>query len=362
MAKHKGIYKRGNIYWIRYAGLDGKIVFESSKSTKFKDAQALYNARKDEVNKGKRPETVRIKNYTFKQLSKQYYSWAEALADTKQRSFHTTKKYQIDIVAEKFGRLPLRSIGVKLLEGYQAELLETKKPATVNRYIRLIQHMFTKAYKWRMVEKAFNDHVHEVEMLEEENQRERFLNEAECQKLITACKATANNDLAAIVTIALNTGIRKQNILKMRWEQIDLENGLIRLEKTKNKKKHTLFINNVVWDTLKALNRQHKKRKLQGQDIAYVFFNPYTEKPYTDVRKCFKKALERAKIDDFHFHDTRHTRGSLLAMADVDPVTIKEELTHSRLSTTERYLHIAKEHRRKAANKVQVSGEKQRAA
>jgi integrase len=110
-----------------------------------------------------------------------------------------------------------------------------------------------------------------------------------------------------------------------------------------------------------VLHRQHKKRKLKGQDVSYVFFYPYTEKPYTDVRKSFKKALEKAKISDFHFHDTRHTRGSMLAMADVDPATIKEELTHSRLSTTERYIHIAKEHRRKAANKVQIGGEKQKA-
>ncbi|MGD8942613.1 MAG: hypothetical protein PVJ37_05080, partial [Desulfobacterales bacterium] len=97
MAKHKGIYKRGKIYWVRYAGLDGKMVFESSGSKKFKDAQALYNARKSAVAKGKQPEAVKIKNYTFGQLAAEYDKFAQ-----KQRSYATTKKYTIEKVAEKF--------------------------------------------------------------------------------------------------------------------------------------------------------------------------------------------------------------------------------------------------------------------
>lgn len=73
----KGIYKRGNMYWIRYAGLDGKTVFESSGSEKFRDAEELYINRKKAIKDGKEPEIKKIANHAFKELSTEYLKWAE---------------------------------------------------------------------------------------------------------------------------------------------------------------------------------------------------------------------------------------------------------------------------------------------
>jgi site-specific recombinase XerD len=86
-----------------------------------------------------------------------------------------------------------------------------------------------------------------------------------------------------------------------------------------------------------------------------VFYNPKTSRPYPDVRKSFKAALKKAKIKDFHFHDQRHTRGSMLAMEGVDVLSIKELLTHSRLTTTQKYMHLSPEHKRRATNRVQIA-------
>jgi hypothetical protein len=134
----RGIYKRGGIYWVRYAGLDGKLIRESSHSEKFKVALDLYHQRKDEVKKGKLPETVRIaKTYLFSELAGEYLRFAE-----RQRGFRQ-KKSVIEQLTKTFGPLPLRRFSTMLIEHYQTERLNTgKKPATINRHLATLKHMF----------------------------------------------------------------------------------------------------------------------------------------------------------------------------------------------------------------------------
>jgi len=73
----KGIYKRGNVFWIRYVGLDGRMVYESSGSDKFRDAEDKYNRRKNTIKDGKQPEIKKIGNHTFNELAEKYLSWME---------------------------------------------------------------------------------------------------------------------------------------------------------------------------------------------------------------------------------------------------------------------------------------------
>ena len=146
MSKTKGIYKRGSIYWIRYAGLDGKIIRESTGSTKYREAEALLIQRKQAIKEGKQPEIKKIKNYIFNELAEQYLKWAE-----RQRSF-SSKVYLINELVDNFGTLPLRRFNAMLIEQYQTERLNKgNKPATVNRLLATLSHMFTKAIDWDMV-------------------------------------------------------------------------------------------------------------------------------------------------------------------------------------------------------------------
>ena len=84
----RGIYKRGNVYWIRYAGLDGKIVRESSRSEKFRDAEGLLHQRKAAIKDGKQPQIKRIANHTFNELAGEYLDWAQ-----RQRSYKSKKGF-----------------------------------------------------------------------------------------------------------------------------------------------------------------------------------------------------------------------------------------------------------------------------
>jgi integrase len=329
----KGIYRRGSIYWIRYAGLDGKIVRESSGSMKFRDAESLLIQRRNDIKEGKQPEVKRITNHSFNELMEQYSKWAE-----RQRCFKS-KIYCIKQLSEIFGHLPLRRFNTMLLEQYQTERLQKgNKPATANRLLATLKHMFTKAVEWDMVEEEILKRIRKVKFLEENNKRLRYLSKEECQDLINAC----DKHLRPIVVCALNTGMRKSEILNLKWDNVDLKHGFILLDRTKNGERREIPINDTLRMTLDGLVRR--------LDTPYVFYDPFTGKPYQDVKRSFGTALRKAKIRDFHFHDLRHCFASHLVMAGVDLTTVKELLGHKTLTMTLRYAHLAPSHKVKAVD------------
>ena len=143
----KGIYKRGKVYWIRYAGIDGKVIRETSRSAKFKDAETLLLQRKQTISEGKMPEVKRIVNHGFEELVDQYLGWAE-----RQRGFKQ-KRLVVAQLRERFYQYPLRRFDTRLVEQYQAERLKNgNKPGTANRHVTILKHMFAKAVDWDMVE------------------------------------------------------------------------------------------------------------------------------------------------------------------------------------------------------------------
>jgi len=328
----KGIYKRGTVWWIRYADLSGKIIRESSGSDKFKTAEDLLISRKNAVKEGKGvPEVKRIKNHTFKELSEEYMKFAE-----RQRSYESKKGF-IKQLVDKFGPLPLRRFNTMLVEQFQTERLNKKnKPATVNRLVATLQHMFTKAVEWDMVEEETLKRVRKAKLLPENNRRLRYLSKDECDRLVKACAP----HLRPVVITALNTGMRRGEILGLTWDRVDMQNNFILLDITKNGERREIPINGTLRDTLKGMIRR--------LDTPHVFYDPATGKQLQEVKRSFSTALRRAKILDFHFHDLRHTFASHAVMAGVDLTTLKELLGHKTLTMTLRYSHLAPGHKVKA--------------
>lgn len=331
MAKAKGIYKRGSVYWIRYAGLDGKIRFESGQSASFKVAQDLLIQRKKAVMEGKDPLPVkRIANHTIKELAVHYVAWA-----ARQKAFRSKQGF-IKQLVEVFGSYPLRMINTRHIEEWQTQRLKDNKPATVNRLLATLKHMFTKAVEWDMVEEEALKKIRRVKLIHENNRRLRYLSKEECMALIIACSP----HLKPIVITALNTGMRRGEILSLEWEKhIDLNHGFILLDQTKNGERREIPINQVLRETLSGLIRHIKS--------PYVFTD--TEgKRFMDVKTAYHSACRRAGIKDFRFHDLRHTFASHLVMAGVDITSIKELLGHKTLTMTLRYAHLAPSHKVKA--------------
>jgi integrase len=170
--------------------------------------------------------------------------------------------------------------------------------------------MFTKAVDWEMVESEVLKRIRKVKLLQE-NKRLRYLTKQECHKLIQSC----DNHLRPIVITALNTGMRKGEILSLKLDNVDLKNGFILLDMTKNGERREIPINDTLQSTLQGITRR--------LDVPYVFFDAKTGKSYQDIKRSFATALRRAKITDFHFHDLRHTFASQLVMAGIDITTVK---------------------------------------
>jgi integrase len=347
----KGIYKRGKVYWIAYAGLDGKCIRESSRSDKYRKAEDLLIERRKSIREGKMPEVKRISNHSFNDLVTDYLKWSE-----RQRAFKQ-KELIINQLKERFGPLPLRRFNTQLVETYQSERLKAgkkkvkseaiiaNKPATVNRHIATLKHMFTKAVEWDMVEEETLKRIRRVKMLEENNRRLRYLSKEECQSLITVCDA----HLKPIVIMALNTGMRKGEILSLKWDNVDLTHGFILLDKTKNGERREIPINGTLKASLEKLYKgtTEKPRRI---DVPYVFYAEKTGNRFVRIQRSFNTACRNAKIRDFRFHDLRHTFASQLVMAGIDLTTVKELLGHKDLTMTLRYAHLAPAHKVKAVD------------
>ncbi len=200
--------------------------------------------------------------------------------------------------------------------------------------------MFNKAVEWEMVGSETLKRIRKVKPLKDEGKRLRYLSKEECQALINAC----DPHVKPIVITALNTGMRRGEILGLKWEQVDLKHGFILLDKTKNGDRREIPINN----TLEAIFLD--KNLIRPIDIPYVFYDAITGKPYQNVKRSFYTACKRVGIKDFHFHDLRHTFASQLVMAGVDITTVSRLLGHKSLSMTLRYSHLAPSHMVKAVD------------
>jgi integrase len=217
-------------------------------------------------------------------------------------------------------------------EAYFAKSKATTRPATVNRELALLKHMYSKAIEWGKYEE---NPAKKVKLLKGEVKRVRFLMPDDVQKLLSNCA----DHLKPIVTVAVHTGMRKGELLSLNWDQVNFEQGIISLLDTKNHERRDISMNETVKATLTGMERKG----------SYVF-SAEDGGSFGDVRRSFETALRRSGIQDFRFHDLRHTFASNLVMEGVDIMTVKELMGHKDLTMTLRYTHLAPNHKTKAVN------------
>ena len=240
--------------------------------------------------------------------------------------------------------MPISKITVELVEQYRVRRLNeyvqgTTKlttPATVNREVALIKAILSRAVQWGWLDK---NPIQGMAMLKEPPGRVRYLTEDEERRLMEAMKSRPL--LRRVVVFAMNTGMRQGEILHLKWSDVDLEAGFVHIPDSKSGRRRDVPLNQTALSVLKELE--------PGPPQALVFATS-TGRPYTNLRRDFKKALERAGIQDFRFHDLRHTFASRLAMAGISPLVLKELLGHSSIAMTSRYSHLASSHARHAVN------------
>jgi integrase len=169
--------------------------------------------------------------------------------------------------------------------------------------------------------------------------RVRFLDDEERKHLLDACRISDCPYLYPIVVIALSTGARKNEIMHLRWRDIDFERGVARLERTKNRERRALPL------THHALKLVQDLHEVAGNPAKTDFlFGRSDGLAPLEIRKPWNKALKDASIEDFRFHDLRHSAASYLAMNGATSAEIAEVLGHKTLQMVKRYAHLSDQH------------------
>jgi integrase len=351
------IRKRGNSYQIDYFDPTGKRVRKSFKKRKV--AAAELGKRVSLIAEGRYLDVKKEFKTTLKELLDKYTENFKS-----QASYKTWKRFCLENFKEYFGEdTLLANIRYVDLETYRNHLRQKptkngtiRTDASVNREMSCLHHLLAKAFEWEMLERNSFDKGKTL-LVKENNKRLRFLTEDEINKLLVECP----KHLQRIVECALNTGMRRGEILSLKWSQI--RNGFIYLEKTKTNEARQIPVN----DTLARMFKD--MRKNQGLGSEYVFTYAKSEdklkgkKPVRkriklapvpervrNIKSAFKAAVGRAGIEDFRFHDLRHTFASHMVMRGASLKEVQEILGHKTMTMTLRYAHLSQEHKKKAVN------------
>ncbi|OQX51659.1 MAG: hypothetical protein B5M53_10675 [Candidatus Cloacimonas sp. 4484_209] len=321
------IFKIKNTWYIDYY-FNGKRIREAIGPNKKLAEQALY-IRKANIAKGKF-EIQDIKHsITFMELAKIYIEYAKGNKKSWKRDITSLNK-----LLPYFGNMRLNDISPYKIEQYKLQRRDEVLPATVNRELACMKHMFNLAIKWGKTKK---NPVKEVTLFKEQNRRLKFLSEDEIHRLIANCSP----QLKPLVITALSTGMRRGEIFKLKWKDIDFENNLITLSDTKSGYLREIKIDDDLKEYLLGL-----KSKARNE---YVFLNRNGE-PYRDVKTAFKTALRKAGIEGVTFHTLRHTFAAHHAMKGTPIPTLMKLMGHRTIAMTMRYSHLSPDHLQQRVN------------
>lgn len=324
-----GIFRKEKNWYIDYY-VDGKRKREAIGPNR-KMAEKVLAKRKVQIAERRFLDVVRKPKTTFPQLVAKYMEYAKSNKLSWERD-----AYSIKSLTAVFGDSCLSDITPLGIEEYKAKRLATVSNATVNRELACLKHMFTNAINWGMSDR---NPVKSVKMLKERNERIRYLTSEEVQKLLECLSAR----IKPIVIVALHTGMRRNEILYLKKEDIDFKQRLIFVKKSKNGKLREIPMAEPVYDALKAASAHSKSQ--------YVFSDSQS-RHIVDIRGSFGNALRQAGIENFRFHDLRHTFASHLVMSGIDLLTVKELLGHQSINMTLRYAHLSPDHKRRAVESL----------
>lgn len=338
--KQRGIFEKvpgSGVWWIRYADATGRIRREKAgtKST----ALTLYRKRKTEALEGRKlPEKLRQARVSFAEIARDALEYSRA---TKVPEAYRIDRWHMETLLGWFRERAAEEITPQEIERKLEELAhDGRKPATLNRYRALLSLVYSLAVRNR---KLATNPVRQVKRRKENNERVRFLDEAEeaglrekIRELYPECEAEFD--------LALHTGMRRGEQYRLRCQDVDLKNGILTIARSKHGEARRIQINSVARAALLRLREQ-------SDGVGYVCPG-YQGQRSRDWRRWFEEVVEKAKIPNLHWHDLRHTFASRLVMAGVPLRAVQTLLGHKRIETTLRYSHLGEAHLRDAVERL----------
>lgn len=341
------VYKRGEIWWVDYTFRGQRIRKPISK----KKSDALsYEAQAKTDILHKRHTLPKNEKKKFSELAMDY----DRLHARHKKSYKTDKAL-LKSLSVYFGDYTIADIAIDaagLIDHYKADRITARvrkghkfpqgkaiSKTTINRELALLRHMMSKAVEWGHI--SFNP-LAGRKMMFPEKPKESILTIEELRCLITL----AREPLKTQIIIALNTGMRKNEILKLKWDSVNLRERFIKT-RSKTDKIRIIPLNDDLYTLLSEMSLRRG-----GRD--YVMENPNTGKPFTENKEAWKFLLKRSRIKNFRFHDLRHCFATYALLNGGDLISLKEILGHTDIRTTSRYAKAMLEGQQRIVNSIKI--------
>ncbi len=309
--------KRGNTWHIDFVAPSGERVRCSAGTADKKQAQELHDSLKS--------ESWRV----HKMGDKPAYAWDDAaykfLLETQHKATHRDDKSRLRWIQTYLKGKKLTEIDRELIGRIGEIKAKESSPSTANRVLALIRSILRKAaLEWEWIEK-----VPRIRLYKEAKRRVRWLTPEQVQTLLQELPPHQQD----MMLFALSTGLRQANVLKLEWSQVDIVRKVcwIHPDQAKARKAIHVPLNSSAMDVLLRQIGKHPQRVFTYRGIPSASANT----------RGWRAALKRAGIEDFRWHDLRHTWASWLAQQGT-PLNVLQELGGWESETmVKRYAHLA---------------------
>jgi integrase len=319
---------------------------QSATFTRKSDANRWAQSTEAAIRDGRHFSTSEARKRTLTQLMDKYEKKVVPLKRNQQ-----TQKGMIAWWRKQLGNRTLAEITPAVISDSRDKLEEEitargtpRSPATVSKYLRVLSHAFNVAIKdWEWTN---SNPVRNVSKPKEPRGRVRYLDDQERHALLDACRSSKSCYLYPIVLLGITTGMRLGEIRSLRWGDINFKENSMLVHQTKNDERRSVSLVNPARETLKELA---KVRQIKSD---LVFPSRINANQPIDIRKPWESALKRSGVQDFRFHDLRHTTASYLAMSGASLLEIADILGHKNLQMVKRYAHLSDPHTHKVLDSM----------
>lgn len=317
---------KSKVWWIDVR-CNGRRIRRSTETDNKRLAEKIHAKVLTQIVEDKWFETLPGENKSFGEMMDRYMDGHSAInkaASTHQRSKSTVKQLK-----RFFGDFNIAAIHPRDISSYKEKRRkEGASPKSVNNELVLMGHAFNLAMKeWEWVN---SNPVSMVSKERVDNLRERWLTRDEERRLLNASPRW----LQEIIVFALNTGLRRGEVVKLRWPDINISRRTLTLREQKNKCVDTLPLNAATMEILQA------RSKIKSISSDFVFFSKAgTQMDGDNLYRSFGLARNKAGVTDLRFHDLRHTFATRLVQAGVDIYKVQRLMRHKSPQMTQRYAH-----------------------
>lgn len=322
--RRDGIYQRADRpgFWISWTDAQGRRRCRKTDAQNITQARMIRGAEKGKVEKEKALGFKPPASDSFAQTANRFLRY--------QRARLTPKAYDrersiVETHLTPFFNCPLAGIRRQDVQRYITQRSGNASAYSIQKELNVMKHLLRLAVEWELI--PFNP-AQGVKSPRVPAGRVRYLQPTELHVVVSACPEW----LRPIVALGVLTGMRRGELLALRWLDVDLAHGRVMLPHTKNGDSRVVYLCDGARDVLRSLPREHVTSLV---DHLFASITP------DQVTTAFRRACRNVEIADFRFHDLRHTAASWLRMSGADIHTVAQLLGHKDLRMAARYQHLS---------------------